>query len=184
MPEKLAVSEVVTKKLLAKVEAGDADARRQLKRGLVRAEGPEVEALTSPSRRLEGVLVKRVSPDPTNSALFEAHAERLRADLAGPAPSPLERLLVERIVVCWLLANQLDLADACAGNRSLVLAEYEGKRADRAHRRFLAAVKTLAEVRRLAAPSLQVNIAERQVNVGTLSAPAPTAHTIRPEEPE
>ena len=28
--------------------------------------------------------------------------ESLRAELAGPTPSPLERLLVERIVVCWL----------------------------------------------------------------------------------
>lgn len=166
MTEKLAVSELVTEKLLALVEAGDATARDKLKRCLVRAAGAAAEALTSPSRRLEGVLVKRMCPDPVNSALFEAHAETLRLDLTGPSPSPLERLLVERIVVCWLLANQLDLADACAGSRSLALAEFDGKRADRSHRRFLAAVKTLAEVRRLTAPTLQVNIAERQVNVG------------------
>ena len=29
----------------------------------------------------------------------------LKADLAGPDPSPLERLLVERIVCCWILAT-------------------------------------------------------------------------------
>lgn len=160
------VSELLTQNLLAKVEAGDTAAREKLKNGLIRARS-DVEALTSPSRRLEGVLVKRMSPDPMNSALFEAHAERLRTDLLGACPSSLERLLVERIVVCWLLANQLDLADACAGSRSLTLAEFDGKRADRAHRRFLAAVKTLAEVRRLAAPTVQVNIAERQLNVTT-----------------
>jgi hypothetical protein len=35
-------------------------------------------------------------------------AERLKADLAGPDPSPLERLLVERIVCCWILATYAD----------------------------------------------------------------------------
>ena len=29
-------------------------------------------------------------------------AEAMKADLAGPAPSPLETLLIERIVTCWV----------------------------------------------------------------------------------
>jgi hypothetical protein len=36
---------------------------------------------------------------------------------------------------------------------------------DRAHRRYLSAIKTLATVRKLALPVLQVNIAKKQVNV-------------------
>ena len=28
--------------------------------------------------------------------------DRMRAELAGPSPTPVERLLVERIVTCWL----------------------------------------------------------------------------------
>jgi hypothetical protein len=36
---------------------------------------------------------------------------------------------------------------------------------DRAHRRYLSAIKALALVRRLAVPVLQVNIARKQVNV-------------------
>ena len=39
-------------------------------------------------------------------------AEQLRAELAGPAPSPLERLLVERVVACWLQTNYADAAYA------------------------------------------------------------------------
>jgi len=35
-------------------------------------------------------------------------AERLKADLAGYDPSPLERLLFERIVSCWILATYAD----------------------------------------------------------------------------
>lgn len=35
-----------------------------------------------------------------------------------------------------------------------------------AHKRLLSALKTLAEVRRLMLPTVQVNIAEQQVNLG------------------
>jgi hypothetical protein len=37
------------------------------------------------------------------------------------------------------------------------------KRVDHAHRRYLATLKVLAVVRRLAVPTLQVNIARQQV---------------------
>lgn len=39
------------------------------------------------------------------------------------------------------------------------------RRQDHVQRRFLKAVKTLAEVRRLLGPNIQVNIAEKQINV-------------------
>jgi hypothetical protein len=43
---------------------------------------------------------------------------------------------------------------------------------DRAHKRYLSAIKALAVVRRLALPVLQVNIAKKQVNVaGAAAAP-------------
>jgi hypothetical protein len=54
-------------------------------------------------------------------------------------PTPLERLLVDRIVVCWL---QLDRLPAKMG--SLIL-----RRQTHAHRQFLTAVQTLAIVRPL-----------------------------------
>jgi hypothetical protein len=34
--------------------------------------------------------------------------ELLRAELAGPGPTPLERLLVERVVSCWLHLHHLE----------------------------------------------------------------------------
>jgi hypothetical protein len=36
---------------------------------------------------------------------------------------------------------------------------------DRAHKRYLSAIKTLATVRKLAVPVLQINVAKQQVNV-------------------
>jgi hypothetical protein len=41
-------------------------------------------------------------------------------------------------------------------------ADYQQRRIDRAHRRFLSAVETLARVRKLAVPMLQVNVAKNQ----------------------
>src|SRR5262249_12848356 len=93
--------------------------------------------------------------------------EDLRSELAGPAPTPIERLLVERVVACWL---QLHYADIRLEQRDSKLtmeeAEYHERSRDRAHKRYLSAIKTLAVVRKLAVPVLQLNIAKRQVNFG------------------
>jgi hypothetical protein len=47
---------------------------------------------------------------------------------------------------------------------TLAQSEHAQRRMDRAHRRFLGTVKTLAVVRRLARPAVQINVAGHQVN--------------------
>jgi hypothetical protein len=104
-----------------------------------------------------------------NVAWREALARKLqllRAELAGPEPAPLERLLVERVAACWLQLHHSDILLAQqAGKLTLSQAEYHQRTRDRAHNRYLSAIKALALVRRLALPVLQVNIARKQVNV-------------------
>ena len=92
--------------------------------------------------------------------------ELSRAELSGPAPTPVERLLVQRIVTCWLQLQDADVRFAQAKDLSIAQADYHQRRINHAHKRFLSAVKTLATVRRLAVPVLvgQVNIAGKQVN--------------------
>jgi len=89
----------------------------------------------------------------------------LRDELAGPNPTPLERLLVERIVTCWLHLYHLEMNYANKDSMSLELGGYYQRCISSAQKRYLAAIKTLALVRKLAVPVLQVNIAEKQVNV-------------------
>jgi hypothetical protein len=87
--------------------------------------------------------------------------------LLGPQPSPLERLLVERIVACQLqvqFADQQGAAFERAGGR-LAQGESWQKQQERAQRRYLAAMRSPAQVRRLLIPAVQVNIGEHQVNV-------------------
>jgi hypothetical protein len=97
--------------------------------------------------------------------------ELLRAELAGPNPLPLERLLVERVVACWLQVQDADVRYAQARDLSGQRLDDYQQRMDRAHRRYLSALKTLALVRKLALPVLQVNIARNQVNVAGAGVP-------------
>ena len=88
----------------------------------------------------------------------------MRKELAGPEASPLEKLLAERIVACWL---QLQYADAIyaqnLGEMNMVQSEYHQRRLDRLQRRYLSSIKCLAQIRKLG-PAVQVNIAEKQIN--------------------
>ncbi len=77
--------------------------------------------------------------------------EEIRAELLGHQSAPLERLLVERVVVCWLHAYHADTQYA-RSSVSFNEGEYLQKQQDRAQRRYLSAIKTLAVVRRLALP--------------------------------
>jgi hypothetical protein len=92
----------------------------------------------------------------------------LRAELAGPSPTPVERLLAERAATCWLQLHDAEIRLAQTAEKLTInQAEYHQRSRDRAHRRYLSALKTLAVVRKLAVPVLQVNIARKQVNVAT-----------------
>jgi hypothetical protein len=72
------------------------------------------------------------------------------------------------VVACWLQVQNADILLAQhEPNLTLAQVEYHQSRCDRAHKRYLSAIKTLATVRKLALPVLQVNIAERQVNVAS-----------------
>ena len=88
------------------------------------------------------------------------------AELTGPSPSPIEKALAETAATAWF-AFRLHEAHyaACVtaeGGMTLAQSEHAQRRIDRAHRRYLSTLKALAAVRRLAVPTLQINVAHRQ----------------------
>ena len=89
----------------------------------------------------------------------------LREELAGPNVTPLERLLVERVVACGLHLHVLEMMYVGKESMNLELGSYFQRSISSAQKRYLSAIKTLAMVRKLAVPVLQVNIAKKQVNV-------------------
>lgn len=107
-------------------------------------------------------------PNAVVAEAIEVKAGVLRDELRGPDPSPLERLLVERIVTNWLHLHYSEAvyAQRCDGE-GLTTAwhDYHQRKITRAERRYLASIKALAQVRRLALPAVQVNLGGRQINV-------------------
>jgi hypothetical protein len=96
--------------------------------------------------------------------------EALRSELAGPEAPAVERLLAERVALCYLDVHDWELRhnQAMAGPEPLTYqrAEHYQKMRDRAHRRYLQALKTLAAVRKLGVVAVQVNIDKQQINLG------------------
>lgn len=91
--------------------------------------------------------------------------ELLRAELAGPNPTPIERLIVERVVACWLQVQDADVRYAHAKDLPVKWMDFYQRRMNHSHKRYLSALKTLALVRKLAVPVLQINIGKKQTNI-------------------
>ena len=100
----------------------------------------------------------------------EATMDQLRTELEGENPTPMERLLAERAIFCWFTVNIYEMIFNESKDLTTRQAELHLRRIDSAHRRFLSAVATLARIRKLALPHLQVNIGRNQVNVAHTEA--------------
>ena len=96
----------------------------------------------------------------------EQEIERKRSEVAGQNPSPLERLLAERVALCWVAATYADAeyARKLKAGMSFREGEYYSKRCEQTNRQLLKAIESLARVRRLLTP-MQINIGQNQINV-------------------
>jgi hypothetical protein len=108
-----------------------------------------------------GDLAKRVVEGLTDllagPGLFGREAVRraflkVRDDLAGPDPTPLERMLAERAAVDWLSLYEAELQCLSQETDRFLIkpAEFFERRRVRAHKQFLRSCRELAVVRRLA----------------------------------
>ncbi len=92
--------------------------------------------------------------------------EDMKEELAGPSPTPLEKLLVERVVACWLALQHAELlwTQRSSGRVRVQELDFYQRHLDRAQKRYLSAIRALAQIRKLG-PAVQINVAEQQVNV-------------------
>lgn len=154
--------------VMRRAQGGDARAVPALREAM--ASRPDiVDRAGNMARHAADSLARQMAG--SNLLLLEGVQQKmvqLRSELLGPCPSPLEALLVDRIVCCWLYAYWADLvySQTMASARGPDCGDYMQRRQDRCHKRFLSAVKALATVRRLLRPVVaQVNIAQEQVNL-------------------
>ncbi len=139
--------------VMARSRKGDAGALRRLRElfavdrdRMIRATGGELAV------QVEHSLVAKFSgdgKDPLWEETLRRKMEDLRAELGGSNPSPIERLLAERVALCWLDAHHCDLVHHQAESHTFARAEHYQKARDRAHRRYLSALRALASVRKM-----------------------------------
>jgi len=157
-------------KLIICAGNGDSEAISELRK-MLNAKPPRWETLGNLATQAECSLVKVATGD--NTVVNEAMYEKLSAmkeELDGVSPTPLERLLVDRVVACWLQVSYADVIYAQnMKDISLKQGDFYQERQDRAHRRYMSAIRTLAQVRRLLIPPVQVNIAAQQVNAAQVN---------------
>jgi hypothetical protein len=153
------------RELVEKADKGDGEAASGVREIL--GESPELawDCLDLAWETQERLIGRFASDEAlARKAAMRRQVGCMREELArGDAP-PLERLLADRVVVTWL---ELQLFESLYAHfmddLKIAQGEFHQKRIDRAHKRHLSAIRTLAQISKMG-PALQINIAEKQVN--------------------
>jgi hypothetical protein len=154
------------RELTEKAQDGDEEAALDIREILDGSPDLAWRFIKGPGKMAEADLIDEMTRDQdlASKELLKHQLESMRIEVAGDNPSPLERLLAERVVATWL---QVQLFDAfyAFGLKSGTISqdEHRQKRLDRAHRRHLSAIRTLVQIRKMG-PAVQINIAEKQIN--------------------
>lgn len=117
-------------------------------------------------RAQEAWIEATAGSNPLTKKGLEEHLRELRDTLREAGDSPMDRILIDRLVACWLQVNYADWQHRALlkrGSYSFAEGRYDQERQDRAHRRLLQAAKTLATVRRLLVPAVQINVGQNQI---------------------
>ncbi len=91
-----------------------------------------------------------VGPDLHLRECMSKQINEMKAELCGDSPTPLEALLVERIVTCWLHLGYLEAREAQFPERSERWFKLRMERYAMAERQFRGAVNALVTVRQQA----------------------------------
>ncbi len=115
-------------------------------------------------------MVERMTneKDFASKEVLKRQLATMREEIAGENPSPLERLLAERVVATWLQVQLFEgvYASSVFKNMTIAQGNYHQKRLDQIHKRHLSAIRTLGQIRKLG-PAVQINIAEKQINTAS-----------------
>lgn len=145
--------------LVQRAEQGDTTALPALR---VILKNPQAVELLGGNlaRQAQLTLIKKFSGK--NLLLKESLTRKLdllRAELAETHQGPVERLLVERVVACWLHLSQLEYLYGQQDSTTQDVGVYFQRCLSAAQKRYLSALKTLALVRKLALPALAGRLA-------------------------
>jgi hypothetical protein len=152
--------------LVKKAEKGNKEGLPEIRKIL--KESPELAwRIMDYGKLAEWHFIERMTKDKDfgSKELLKRQLASMREEIAGENPSPLERLLAERVVATWLQIQLFEGMYAAGMHQSMSTNQrnYLQERSDRAHRNHLSAIRMLAQIRKMG-PAVQINIAQKQIN--------------------
>ena len=163
------------KEIMRRAQAGDTSVVPALRR-ILREDDDEL----IDSGHLARMALARAATregDLLTQEVYMAQMERNAEELAGPNPSPLEKVLAERVAISRFRCYYYECLCAMGLRKdTLNVDAHKHKRLAAAQKDFLSACRTLAQVRKLELPFVQVNVADKQqvqnlVVTGALEGP-------------
>lgn len=117
-------------------------------------------------------LIEALNLSKSSKEAMRLHGGNIRRDLGYSTASPLEKMLIDHVTLCWLRLSIVELkhVNNTRGSTDIPQADFWDRALSAAQRRYLRAVESLARVWRLLSPNaLQVNIGAQQVNVANMT---------------
>lgn len=146
--------------VIKRAQKGDASALPELRRLL--AEFPVEKIGGDLSNTLvQKMLDSQFEDDLHAKELVLLKLAELRSTLGGPKPTPVEMLLIERIVCSWLRLHLAEITASIGEFGSDSLSNVASRSHDRLHKQYLSSLKALADLRRLNV-TIQLCVAKRQ----------------------
>lgn len=109
--------------------------------------------------------------------------EVMPKELGFTEAAPLEKMLIRRVVLCWVRLQlcEYQYTSNEKEGRTLAQGNYWEKRLSAVQGHYLRALTTLARIRKMQLPTMQVNIATeggQQVNIANQCGPGPPGPQI------
>lgn len=133
------------------------------------ADNPDLWQAVTMTHMAAMTAIEALHPGAGAAVVMRANYEGQCRALGYATAPPLEKGLIEHVALCLIRLEAVErgYTKVMSESHTLTLGDYWERRLSAAQRRYLRAVETLARVRRLRLPALQVNIGENQVNVAT-----------------
>jgi hypothetical protein len=163
------------KEIMRRAQAGDTSVVPALRR-ILREDDDE---LIDAGHLARMALARAASKegDLLTREIYIRQMEKDAEELAGPNPSPLEKVLAERVAISRFRCYYYECLCAMGLRKdTLNVDAHKHKRLAAAQKDFLSACRALAQVRKLELPFVQVNVADKQqvqnlVVTGALEGP-------------
>ena len=124
-------------------------------------------AVFSMTEATQQQIIKNWVNDEVAKTAVEEHVVYVRDEMGYHDAPVMEKMLIDNIVTAWLRVQWLDylVAAKMAGEFRIPAMEFWQKSLAIAQKNYLTSCETLAKIRKMRLPNIQLNIGEKQINV-------------------